>query len=189
MRILDSSNIKYSQYEYEANQSLTGEEIASILHEDVNSVFKTLITKGKSNDYYAFMIPVNKELDLKKAAKTVCEKSVEMIPFKDLLKRILSGKDPRCVIYKITNIKTGEIYIGKTKAEVSKRWTEHIKTSLNIGTIARSKIHEVLFLHWDDFTFEILEEVKDETKLSLREKYYINFYQSNIYGYNMNSGG
>ena len=86
MRILDSSNIKYSQYEYEANQSLTGEEIASILHEDVNSVFKTLITKGKNNDYYAFMIPVNKELDLKKAAKTVCEKSVEMIPFKDLLK-------------------------------------------------------------------------------------------------------
>lgn len=86
MRILDSSNIKYSQYKYEANQSLTGEEIASILHEDVNSVFKTLITKGKSNDYYAFMIPVNKELDLKKAAKTVCEKSVEMIPFKDLLK-------------------------------------------------------------------------------------------------------
>ena len=86
MRILDSSNIKYSQYEYEADQSLTGEQIASILHEDVNSVFKTLITKGKSNDYYAFMIPVNKELDLKKAAKTVCEKSVEMIPFKDLLK-------------------------------------------------------------------------------------------------------
>ena len=86
MRILDSNNIKYSQYEYEANQSLTGEEIASILHEDVNSVFKTLITKGKSNDYYAFMIPVNKELDLKKAAKTVCEKSVEMIPFQDLLK-------------------------------------------------------------------------------------------------------
>ena len=86
MRILDSNNIKYSQYEYEANQSLTGEEIASILHEDVNLVFKTLITKGKSNDYYAFMIPVNKELDLKKAAKTVCEKSVEMIPFKDLLK-------------------------------------------------------------------------------------------------------
>ena len=86
MRILDSNNTKYSQYEYEANQSLTGEEIASILHEDVKSVFKTLITKGKSNDYYAFMIPVNKELDLKKAAKTVCEKSVEMIPFKDLLK-------------------------------------------------------------------------------------------------------
>lgn len=86
MRILDSNNIKYSQYEYEANQSLTGEDIASILHEDVNSVFKTLITKGKSNYYYAFMIPVNKELDLKKAAKTVCEKSVEMIPFKDLLK-------------------------------------------------------------------------------------------------------
>ena len=55
--------------------------------------------------------------------------------------------------------------------------------------MARSKIHEVLFLHWYDFTFEILEKVEDETKLSSREKYYINFYQSNIYGYNKTAGG
>ena len=110
-------------------------------------------------------------------------------PFNEMLKRILEEKDARCVIYKITNLKTGEIYIGKTKAEVSKRWTEHIKTSLNIGTIARTKIHTKLFEHWDEFSFEILERVSDETMLSSREKYYINFYQSNIYGYNMNSGG
>ena len=110
-------------------------------------------------------------------------------PFNEMLKRILEGKEVRCVIYKITNLKTGEIYIGKTKAEVSKRWTEHIKTSLNIGTIARSKIHIMLFEHWDEFSFEILEKVSDESLLSSREKFYINFYQSNIYGYNMNSGG
>ena len=110
-------------------------------------------------------------------------------PFNTMLKNVTGGKEIKCVIYKITNINTQEIYIGKTKADVTKRWTEHIKTSLNIGTVARSKIHDALFRHWDEFTFEILEEVDDESKLSQREKYYINFYQSNIYGYNMNSGG
>lgn len=110
-------------------------------------------------------------------------------PFNTMLKNVTGGKEIKCVIYKITNINTQEIYIGKTKADVAKRWTEHIKTSLNIGTVARSKIHDALFRHWDEFTFEILEEVNDESKLSQREKYYINFYQSNIYGYNMNSGG
>ena len=106
-----------------------------------------------------------------------------------MLKNVTGGKEIKCVIYKITNTNTQEIYIGKTKADVTKRWTEHIKTSLNIGTVARSKIHDALFRHWDEFTFEILEEVSYESKLSQREKYYINFYQSNIYGYNMNSGG
>ena len=110
-------------------------------------------------------------------------------PFGTMLKNVTGGKEIKCVIYKITNINTQEIYIGKTKADVTKRWTEHIKTSLNIGTVARSKIHDALFRHWDEFTFEILEEVNDESELSQREKYYINFYQSNIYGYNMNSGG
>ena len=110
-------------------------------------------------------------------------------PFGTMLKNVTGGKEIKCVIYKITNTNTQEIYIGKTKADVTKRWTEHIKTSLNIGTVARSKIHDALFRHWDEFTFEILEEVSDESKLSQREKYYINFYQSNIYGYNMNSGG
>lgn len=110
-------------------------------------------------------------------------------PFGAMLKNITNGKEIKSVIYKITNINTQEIYIGKTKGDISKRWTEHIKTSLNIGTVAKSRIHEALYRHWDEFTFEILEVVSDNEKLSQREKYYINFYQSNIYGYNMNSGG
>ena len=110
-------------------------------------------------------------------------------PFNQMTKNVTGGKEIKCVIYKIANTNTGEIYIGKTKADVTKRWMEHIKTSLNIGTVARSKIHNALFNHWDEFTFEILEVVDDETKLSTREKFYINFYESNIYGYNMNGGG
>lgn len=86
MRILDAHKISYSVFEYANDQTLTGEDIASILKEDPNKCFKTLITIGKTKNYYAFLVPVNKELDLKKAASAVNEKNVEMIPFKNLLK-------------------------------------------------------------------------------------------------------
>lgn len=86
MRILDANNIKYEVFEYEPNQKLTGDDISKILNEPPEVVFKTLIVESKSKEFYAFMIPVNKELDLKKAAKAVNEKNVSMIPFKDLLK-------------------------------------------------------------------------------------------------------
>lgn len=109
--------------------------------------------------------------------------------FKQMLKNVLGATDPRNVIYSITNLKTNEIYIGKTKAEVSKRWGEHIKSSLNIGTIKSAKIHEALYNHWDEFVFAIVEKVPLEEDLSTREKFYIDFYQSNIYGYNLKSGG
>lgn len=105
-----------------------------------------------------------------------------------MLKNILGATEPKNVIYSITNLKTNEIYIGKTKAEVSKRWTEHIKTSLNIGTIKSAKIHESLYNHWDEFAFSIIEKVPENQSLSEREKFYIDFYKSNIYGYNLKGG-
>lgn len=86
MRILDAHKVKYEVFEYAQDQSLTGNDIASILKEVPEKCFKTLITQGKSKEYYAFLVPVNKELDLKKAAQAVGEKNVEMIPFKELLK-------------------------------------------------------------------------------------------------------
>ena len=110
-------------------------------------------------------------------------------PFQQMLKNVLGATDPKNVIYAITNLKTNEIYVGKTKGEVSKRWTEHIKSSLNIGTIKTAKIHEALYNNWDSFSFTIIEKVVSESSLSEREKFYIDFYQSNIYGYNLKSGG
>lgn len=85
MRVLDSKKISYVFHTYEADPTLTGEEIAGILKEPANHVFKTLVTQGKSNRNYVFVIPVGAELDLKKAAKAVGEKSVEMIHQKELL--------------------------------------------------------------------------------------------------------
>ncbi len=86
MRILDSKNIKYDFFEYEQNPKLSGNDIAKMLNENPEATFKTLITQAKSKEYYAFLVPVNAELDLKKAASLVGEKNLEMIPQKDLLK-------------------------------------------------------------------------------------------------------
>ena len=110
-------------------------------------------------------------------------------PFNTMLRNVLGATEPKNVIYIITNIKTKEVYIGKTKAEVSKRWTEHIKSSLSIGTLSSARIHDALFKHWDEFSFDILERVPDNADLNAREKYYIDFYKSNVYGYNIKAGG
>ena len=85
MRVLDAAKINYTFKKYEQNSTLTGAEIAKTLGEEPEKVFKTLVTAGKSKQHYVFMLPVEKELDLKKAAKTAGEKSVEMIPQKELL--------------------------------------------------------------------------------------------------------
>lgn len=86
MRILDSKNIKYEFFEYEQNPKLSGNDIVKMLNENPEATFNTLITQAKSKEYYAFLVPVNAELDLKKAASLVGEKNLEMIPQKDLLK-------------------------------------------------------------------------------------------------------
>ena len=85
MRLLEGKKIPYQAHTYEPDPKLTGEEIAVRLGEDPDRVFKTLVTRGKSGQHYVFVVPVRQELDLKKAAKAAGEKSVEMIPQKELL--------------------------------------------------------------------------------------------------------
>ena len=85
MRMLDAAKIPHTVRTYETDGSHTGIEIAAMLGLDKESVFKTLVTRGKSGEYYVFMIPVAEELDLKKAAAAVGEKAVSMIKSKELL--------------------------------------------------------------------------------------------------------
>lgn len=84
-RVLDAKKIEYKLHTYEPDATKNGEEIADILGEDADKVFKTLVTRAKSGAYYVFVVPVKEELDLKKAAKAVNEKSVSMIKQKELL--------------------------------------------------------------------------------------------------------
>lgn len=87
MRILEKENIKYTAHEYpHGKDAVDGVTVASLLGQDPGCVFKTLVTKGNGRDYYVFVVPVANELDLKKCAKSVGEKSIEMIPVKDITK-------------------------------------------------------------------------------------------------------
>lgn len=85
MRILDQKKIEYKEHTYLNTGAIGGQEVAEALGEDANKVFKTLVTVGKTGNHYVFLVPVNKELNLKKAAKAVNEKKIEMIKSKELL--------------------------------------------------------------------------------------------------------
>ena len=83
MRILDAKKIKYKHYEYDP-ETTDGVKVAELLHEPREIVFKTLVTVATSKNNYVFVIPVAMELILKTAAKTVGEKSIEMVQVSEL---------------------------------------------------------------------------------------------------------
>ena len=84
MRTLEQKKIAYTPHEYPADGPVDGVSVAAYLNQDPEQVFKTLVTKGAGGGYYVFDIPVAENLDLKKAAKAVGEKSIEMIHVKDI---------------------------------------------------------------------------------------------------------
>lgn len=85
MRVLESKKINYTGHTYDPETAIAGDEVAAVLGEAPEKVFKTLVTVSGKGTYYVFMVPVCKELNLKAAAKAVGEKSIEMIKSKDLL--------------------------------------------------------------------------------------------------------
>lgn len=85
MRVLDQKKIAYQHHCYADTGAVSGAEVAQALHQDPNRAFKTLVTTGKTKTHYVFMVPVLAELDLKKAAAAVGEKSIEMLKAKELL--------------------------------------------------------------------------------------------------------
>lgn len=85
MRILDQMKIPYTPHSYQSQGALSGVEVARVLGFGAERIFKTLVTVGKTGAHYVFVIPSDRELDLKKAARAAAEKSIEMIKSKDLL--------------------------------------------------------------------------------------------------------
>uniref|UniRef100_N2AD69 Cys-tRNA(Pro)/Cys-tRNA(Cys) deacylase n=1 Tax=Eubacterium plexicaudatum ASF492 TaxID=1235802 RepID=N2AD69_9FIRM len=85
MRLFDRKKVVYKSHFYDNSSVLSGQEVASVLGQDPQQVFKTLVTVGKSGQHYVFVVPVLRELDLKKAAEAVGEKKIEMIREKELL--------------------------------------------------------------------------------------------------------
>ncbi len=85
MRLLDQKQIPYQVHEYDPDKAISCKEVANILSQDVERVFKTLVTTSKSKEHYVFVVPGEGTLDLKKASKVTGEKYIEMIPQKELL--------------------------------------------------------------------------------------------------------
>jgi len=85
MRTLEQKKIKYESHCYADTTAISGIEVAQVLGQNPERVFKTLVTESASKNHYVFLVPVEKELDLKKAAKAVGEKSIAMIKAKELL--------------------------------------------------------------------------------------------------------
>lgn len=86
MRILEKEKIQFEIHRYECEEFTDGVAIADTLGQPHEKVFKTLVTEGKSKEYFVFVIPIAEDLDLKKAARAVGEKAVEMIHVKDINK-------------------------------------------------------------------------------------------------------
>lgn len=153
----------------------------------------------KKQDFYRIPISLDSQEDIQKLflfskechnpqpLRKLIWSEFYLKPFGELSSRIL-GSEKVCGIYKITNLKNQKIYIGQS-VDMKTRWSNHIKASLGIDSIAHSKVHDAMAEDgvWN-FTFELLEKCSKD-KLNEREKYYIDFYKSNLYGYNLTKGG
>lgn len=131
------------------------------------------------------LLKIEKQLTNKKILRKLIWSEYLQKPFNDMIKNIFGGKIPSNVIYYIENIDNNKKYIGLTKQLVSKRWTDHIKTSLEISGTTQSTIHKELFGKWNSFIFDVLEVVEDDTMLREREKFYIDFFDTSVFGYNI----
>ena len=85
MRLIEAAGVKYEEFEYDASLGISGTDVARTLNEDVNMVFKTLVTETNKGEHFVFIVPVAMELDLKKAAKAAGAKKVDMLKQRDLL--------------------------------------------------------------------------------------------------------
>lgn len=178
--------IKKELQEYLEKQTAANEAILRQKEiEEKQTFYKINLTKEEIEDIIYLKEFENKFHNKEMLQKAIYE-SYYKKPLMELFKRVLKNEE-FSGIYKITSLKTGEIYIGRA-VNIKKRWTDHIKSSMGIGTLVSSTLHKRLKEDgcWN-FTFEVLEQVEKD-KISERESYWIDFYQSNIYGLNIKKG-
>lgn len=174
--------------EARAKQSAINEQLRREEELQNEQDFHRILLSKNDKDDINYLISIEHKIHNKEILYKLIWSEYIQRAFNQMIKNVCGAKTHKNVIYCIENISNHKKYIGKTSGDVQKRWTEHIKNSLNIGGIKRQLIHDALYGHWDNFTFSILEDVKDE-KLGDREKYYISFFETDKYGYNLKNGG
>lgn len=172
--------------DFKKKQSVINEEILRRREvEEKEEFFKINLDENSIRDIQILLSIREKLISRENLDKLIYDVYISK-PVMEMIKRVLAGGAPSG-IYKITRLKTGEIYIGKS-TDVKKRWTEHCKTAFGVGSIAHSILHTTMKKDGiENFTFELLEEVPKD-KLTEREKYWITFYDSKNYGLNERNG-
>lgn len=180
--------IKSQLTEYQEKQRVINEQLRKeqLLQDEENAHRISLSIESK--DDIEYLVSIEKNIHNKETLHKLIWTEYLQRPFNQMLKNTLGSSSPKNVIYCIENINNHKKYIGKTRGEYKDRQINHMKASLQIGTISHQEIHNALFGHWDEFSFYILEEVDNESNLSEREKFYINFYETDKYGYNLKVG-
>ena len=185
-RITELNNISSTIDDYKARRDVINQEILRARAiEEQQDFYRVQLPESSKHDL-DILQSIRKELtkiDIldKLIYDNYVKKSVD-----EMVKRVLKGENPSG-IYKITRLKTGEIYIGKS-VSVKDRWVQHAKSCYHCGTISHSILHTTMEKDGiENFTWEFLEEVPKD-KLSEREKYWIEFYDSKNFGLNERQG-
>ena len=172
--------------DYKNRQAAVNEEILRRRQvEEQQDFYRVILDEAAISDMQILLAIREKLISHENLDKLIYDAYVAK-PVLEMTKRVLGGRAPSG-IYKITRLKTGEVYIGKS-TDIKKRWTEHCKTAYGVGSIAHSILHTTIRCDGiENFTFELLEEVPKD-KLTEREKYWITFYGSKEYGLNERIG-
>jgi hypothetical protein len=178
--------IKQEIEDFKKKQQVINEEIMRRRQVEEQTDFYRIVLDESSIDDIQILLSIRQNLKNRENLDKLIYDTYISKPVVEMTKRVLKGGAPSG-IYKITRLKTGEIYVGKS-TDIKKRWTEHAKTAYGVGTIAHSILHTTIKKDGiENFTFELLEEVSKD-KLTEREKYWITFYGSKEYGLNERNG-
>lgn len=188
----DNSQIVIEQYcsdidSYKQKQDAINEEIRRRdMKENERDAHRLILPQNSTDDIH-FLLSLDDKIHNKELLHKLIWTEYLQKPFNAMINRQFGTNVPKNVIYCVENMETQKKYIGLTKQLISKRWTDHIKTSLGINGTNPSNVHKAMLDNWGKFMFSIVEQNLDENELKDKESFYIAFYQSDIYGYNIKS--
>lgn len=176
------SSLKAEIEEYRQKRDTINQEIQRQRQISENLEFYKIQIPDDSKEDIEILSSIIDRLSKKESFKKLLYDTYISKPVNEMIKRVLAGRAP-CGIYKITRLKTGEIYIGKS-SDIKSRWGQHCKSAFDVGTIAHSQLHTTIKKDGiENFTFEVIEECPKE-ELFKRESYWIQFYGSKEFGLN-----
>ena len=180
-------NIQAELNDWQRRRQVINEDILRARAIEEQQDFYRVCLDGKIIEDIDLLNEVRKKLHFTNGLNKLIYDGYIAKPSNEMIKRVLEGKSPSG-IYKITSLKTKEVYIGKS-TDIKSRWQQHIKTVYGVGTIAHSTLHTRMEKDGiQNFIFEKIEECPKEI-LGEREKFYIDLYGTKEYGLNMKAGG